>query len=54
MNLRFERALAGNQTVVPVETLQALEGMRVTGSTSASAQSVVFEAGDQTFTSTDN
>src|SRR5262249_22410626 len=45
----------GNQTALTVETaLEDLEGMRVTGSTSPSAQSVIFEAADQIFTSTDN
>jgi hypothetical protein len=46
----------GNQTALTVETaLQDLEGMRVTGSTSPSAQSVIFEGPfDQIFTSTDN
>jgi hypothetical protein len=46
----------GFQTPLTVETaLEDLEGMRVTGSTSPSAQSVIFEGPfDQIFTSTDN
>ena len=45
----------GNQTPLSIDTaLEDLEGMRVTGSTSPSAQSVTFEALDNIFTSQDN
>jgi hypothetical protein len=45
----------GNQTPLTVETaLEDLEGMRVTGNTSPSAQSVIFGVLDEIFTSTDN
>jgi hypothetical protein len=45
----------GNQTSVPTQDLQNLEGMRVTGNTSLAAQSVAFgPAGDQIYTATDN
>lgn len=45
----------GNQTSVSTQPLNALEGMRVTGTTSPTAQSVVFEtATDQIYTAQDN
>ena len=45
----------GNQTSVPTQALQDLEGMRLTGNTSPSAQSVVFEtAADEMYTAKDN
>jgi hypothetical protein len=44
----------GNQTSTAVAALQDLEGMRVTGSTSPSAQSVIFESGEEVVTAKDN